>query len=118
MHRNAIRRARLSQHITHGIVHCVAVTMEPFKTSILLIFSTILVLVTPYELDSNIVDKFGELLLNQYENDLDNIQVGTQIRYGCWCLFEVQQFGANETVLLQKEGKGGAVDEIDRFCKL
>lgn len=92
--------------------------MEHFKTRFFWVFSTILALVTPYRLDSKIIDKFGELLLNQYENDLTNIQVGSQLRYGCWCLFEVQQFGANETVLLQKEGKGGAVDEIDRFCKL
>ena len=71
-----------------------------------------------YQLGTQIINKFGQQILNQYASDLENIQIGTQIRYGCWCLFEVQQLGANQTIFLQKEGKGGAVDEIDKFCKL
>ena len=76
------------------------------------------ILVTPYQIDTQIINKFGQILLDQYQPDLANIQVGTQIRYGCWCLFEVEQLGSNQTIFLQKEGKGGAVDEVDRICKL
>ena len=80
-------------------------------------FLTLSGLVTGYQLDTRLIDTLGQQIVDQYSDHLQDVQVGTQIRYGCWCLFEVQQLGANKTVMIL-DGKGKPMDDVDRFCKI
>lgn len=73
--------------------------------------------VTAYQLDDKLVSKLGQLL-DPYNSDLANVQVGTVLSYGCWCHFDVKLIGGNKTVFLHTKGRGNAVDELDQNCKI
>ena len=87
--------------------------MLPTSLSLSILFYPI----TSYQLDDKLVSKLGQLL-DPYSSDLSNVQVGTSIKYGCWCHFEVRQLGANKTVYLHNQVKGNVVDELDQNCKI